>query len=85
MSSELFYWNNKKGQEVDIVFDLFGKRVPIEVMYWKDIKSADLSGLYSFKEEYDTEINLVVTQDTLSLDDGIIKVPLWVFLFNGVF
>lgn len=80
LDSEIFYWNNKKGQEVDIVIDLYGKTVPIEVKYRNQISKSDLSGIYDFKKEHESKINLVITKNTLSLNDEILEVPLWVFL-----
>jgi predicted AAA+ superfamily ATPase len=80
IDSEIFYWNNKKGQEVDIVFEIFGKSIPVEVKYRNQISKADLSGIDKFKDEYGSKVNLVVTKDKLSLDDDLLKVPLWLFL-----
>jgi len=47
---------------------------------WTETSGGDILGLYSFKEEYDTKINIAVTKDSLALDGEIIKIPLWLFL-----
>ena len=78
--SDIFYWNNKKGQEVDIIVELLGKPIPIEVKYRREIKKSDLSGMHEFIEQYETPFNLVITQHTLSLKDDYINIPLWLFL-----
>jgi predicted AAA+ superfamily ATPase len=78
---ELFYWNDKKDNEVDIIFEIQNKLIPIEVKYQNTISNSDLKGIKAFLSQYKTSsFGLLVTKDLLDLKDGIIFVPLWMFL-----
>lgn len=77
---DIFYWNNNRGEEVDIVLEFMGKPVPVEVKYRNTIRSKDLAGLHSFKEEHNSKINIVVTKNDFKLEEEILQIPLWLFL-----
>ena len=79
-SSDLFYWRDKKGREVDIVVELLGKPVPIEVKYKNDISDDDIKGLNAFLSKYSKTFGVVVTKDRLELRKKMIYIPLWLFL-----
>jgi len=78
--SPLFYWNNRKGEEVDMVFEYRRKPVPIEVKYRKDTSDAYLKGIRSFMAEKKTPFGVVVTKNTIDLKDNVVHIPLWLFL-----
>lgn len=80
-TSVINYWNDNRGHEVDIIMEIFRKPIPIEVKYREDIKKSELTGLYGFMEKYETPVNLVVTKNILKMDEKILYVPLWIYLF----
>lgn len=60
--------------------ELYTKTVPIEVKYREDVRKRDLTGIYGFRERYQTSVNLVVTKNTMKMEDDILYVPLWLYL-----
>ena len=77
----LYYWKDPRGHEVDIVMELFNKPIPIEVKYREDVTKSDLTGLLKFIESYESPINIVVTKNAFKIEDDILYVPLWLYLF----
>ncbi len=80
VDSSIYYWYDRNGHEVDIILDIFGKPVPIEVKYRTSISTSELKGIKNFIKKYNSEVNIVVTRDTLEQDELTIRVPLWLFL-----
>jgi hypothetical protein len=78
---KIFYWMDKARNEVDIVFTLNGKIIPIEVKYANDIIKKDLKGLIKFCETFKTQ-GIVITKDLLKKEDNIIYIPAWLFLLT---
>jgi len=78
---KIFYWMDKARNEVDIVFTLNGKIIPIEVKYTNDIIKKDLKGLIKFCETFKTQ-GIVITKDLLKKDENIIYIPAWLFLLT---
>lgn len=76
---KIFYWMDKNRHEVDIVVQMDGAVIPIEVKYANRIDDSDLKGLASFCRRYGTK-GLVITKDTLKEENGIIYIPAWLFL-----
>ena len=79
-TSSINYWNDDRGHEVDIVMDLYNKPIPIEVKYREAVRKKDLTGIYRFKERYQSPINIVVTKKTIKMEEDILYVPLWLYL-----
>lgn len=79
IGSEVYYWRNRRGQEVDIVVEIGGKPLPIEVKYRADPRQ-HLEGIRSFIEEKHAPFGLVVTKDLLELSPPFVFVPLADFL-----
>jgi hypothetical protein len=75
---KIFYWMDKARNEVDIVFTLNGKIIPIEVKYVNDIIKKDLKGLIKFCETFKTQ-GIVITKDLLKKEENIIYIPAWLF------
>ncbi len=57
---KIFYWMDKARNEVDIVFTLNGKIIPIEVKYVNEIVKKDFKGLIKFCETFKTQ-GIVIT------------------------
>lgn len=76
---KIFYWLDKNRHEVDIVVQMDGTIIPIEVKYANRMDDSDLKGLTSFCRRYGTK-GLVITKDTLKEENGIIYIPAWLFL-----
>ncbi len=76
-----YYWTGRRGSEVDVVVDLLGKAVPFEVKFRRSIRRADTKGLHDFlKEHPKSPFGVLLTKDTLRMEDGVVMVPLWLFL-----
>jgi uncharacterized protein len=73
------YWRNKQGQEVDIVIEVRGRPLPIEVKYRSD-PHRKLEGIRSFIDEKRAPFGLIVTKDLLELSPPLLYLPLSDFL-----
>ena len=76
---KIFYWMDKVKNEVDIVFTLDGKIIPIEVKYTNEIVRKDIKGLIKFCGIFETQ-GIVITKDLLKKEENIIYIPAWIFL-----
>ncbi len=76
----LFYWRDSQGHEVDIIMELLGKPIPIEIKYRNKIDKKDLKGIENFLNQYPGTFGIVITKDLLQLKENILYVPLWLFL-----
>lgn len=78
---ELYYWSNKKDQEVDFVIRAksFGAHLPIEA---KSEKTGDLKGIRDFLEQGKAPFGIVLTKDLLRYDEKekLVFVPTVLFL-----
>jgi predicted AAA+ superfamily ATPase len=80
MEPRLHYWKNSAGEEVDIILEIDRKPIPIEVKYRDKIREGDLRGFYSFLKTKKSPFGIVVTRNVLDLRDGVVLIPLWLFL-----
>jgi hypothetical protein len=71
-----YYWKGKK--EVDIIIEPSALPIPVEVKYRQD--AGDVSGVREFMKEFGSPLGIVVTKDTLKMDDGVLFVPRGLFL-----
>lgn len=74
---ELYFWarDEKNSQaEVDFVFQKNGQTIPIEV---KAGSTGHLKSLHLFKNTYKSKIGIRFSTRPLSLDDGILSIPLY--------
>ena len=79
--STLFYWRNYRGQEVDMVLNVDGRPIPLEVKYQPRITNADRRPVLDFlSEEKKAPFGIIVTRETLGIDGDIVSVPLHLFL-----
>ncbi len=79
MDPQVYYWRDPK-TEVDIVIDIGGKPIPIEVKYQGDITHGNLRGIRSFSEEHHPPFSVMVTRDRFSFTGEVVYIPLWAFL-----
>jgi uncharacterized protein len=79
VGSAVYYWRNRRGQEVDIVVEVGGRPLPIEVKYRSD-PHKKLEGIRSFIDEKGAPFGLVVTKDLLELSPPLLYLPLSDFL-----
>ena len=76
-----YYWRDGRGREVDLVMDLRGKPVPIEVKYRRRVGASDLGGLSGFAGRFGSKVALAITQDESGImGDGAVMIPLWLYL-----
>ena len=78
---ETFYWRNSGGDEVDAVVRIGGRALPVESKYRKRARESDLRGIRRFAEKFGTRVGLVVSDEKMDIsDDGIVTIPLWLYL-----
>ena len=78
MGADIFYWHDV--HEVDLIIDLFQNPLPIEVKYSENVTLSDLKGLRKFNEKFKSNVSLVITKNQLESHNGIIFIPLWIYL-----
>ena len=76
---EIFYWEDDYG-EVDIIIDLPGHTIPIEVKSRSGEKGVDTIKRFINKNDKKSKWGIIVTKDELRLDNNILFMPLWAFL-----
>jgi predicted AAA+ superfamily ATPase len=74
-----YYWRDDRGHEVDVVIDVDGNPLPIEVKFRADPKR-DIGGVHAFLEKFNSEVAIVVTRDLLAVEAKIFYMPLADFL-----
>lgn len=73
------FWR-KDDFEVDFVLDYFGFVIPIEVKFRKNPEKDDFKGIDRFMGKYKVKGAIVVTESLFDYQDGIVSIPLWLFL-----
>lgn len=74
--ADLFYWRNRG--EVDIVLEVGGEAIPIEVTVGK--ASRKLGVMEEFMRKHDSPFGIIITEKELKVGGGVIWIPLWLFL-----
>jgi len=79
-----FFWRNRSGKEVDIVFEKKSHVLPIEVKYKKRINNADLAPLMYFMKSYNLTKGLIITNEnekrTVKKEPCVIEmIPYWMY------
>lgn len=74
---KLYYWRTQIGQEVDLIIEVNGKIIPIEIKAQKNISLKDVSGLATFLQEYKVEKGYVISLDDkpYKIDSNITVIP----------
>lgn len=83
---KMFYWLDKKKNEVDIIVEIQKKIIPIEVKYSNQISKKELKGLLGFMQRFEIKKGIVVTRDLMeerTIDENTVHfIPAWLFLLN---
>lgn len=74
----LSYWKNDK--EIDIILELKKKPIPIEVKYANQINNKTITEVKEFIQNYKCPFGIILTKDTLEIDEKVLLIPLWLFL-----
>ena len=70
--SDLKFWQDKNGNEVDILIDKISEQIPIEAKFKNNLKSEDFIGLNAFLNEYPkTKKKYLVNLSIQKLSKGI--------------
>jgi len=81
---KIFYWLDKKKNEIDIVMSCGSLLIPIEVKYRSSIDVSDLKGILSFCQEFNVTNAYVVTKTLMEEREiegvKVSFIPLWLFL-----
>ncbi|VVB90977.1 AAA domain protein [uncultured archaeon] len=84
ISGDVFYWQDKKKNEVDIVLKHNKTLLPIEVKFRSKVDKKELKGMLSLMEKCKSRNGIVVTKNSLETLDlngnRITLVPAWLFL-----
>ena len=70
-----FFWYSARGKEIDFIYEHEGILMPIEVKYQNRINRSDYFGMRKVFGR-----GIIITQDTIFRDNGIVGIPAWLFL-----
>jgi hypothetical protein len=70
-----FFWYSERGNEIDFIYNHEGTLIPVGVKYQSRINKSDYTGM---KRVFGKGI--LITQDTIFKDEGIVGIPAWLFL-----
>jgi predicted AAA+ superfamily ATPase len=74
------YFRDKQKHEVDIILEINGRTVAIEVKYQNHIYDHDLKNLLYFMDLHDLVFGVVVTKNLFEQRGDILCIPAWMFL-----
>lgn len=78
-----YYWRDRTGNEVDIVVDMRGRKIPVDVRFRETIDKGDVKALNLFMAENPgCECGILLTKRRLGLEGKVLMVPLWLFLLT---
>ncbi|MDO9517694.1 MAG: ATP-binding protein [Methanosarcinaceae archaeon] len=77
---DISYFTDKQKHEVDIVLDIGGKVVPLEVKYQNNIYNHDFKNLHYFMDAQDLGFGVIVTKNLFEMKKDILCIPVWMFL-----
>jgi len=81
---KIFYWLDRKKNEIDIIMSYGSELIPVEVKYRSSIDDSDLKGILSFCQHFGVKNAYVVTKSLMverEIDGVMVSfVPLWLFL-----
>ena len=80
-SDYVFYWRNKKDQEVDFTVQIEDKFLPLEVKFKDKIKRDDTRGVCSFvKDSKSHSFGIITSKDLLKAEENYSIIPLGLLL-----
>ena len=74
------YFRDKQKHEVDIILEINGRTVPIEVKFQNHIYNHDLKNLLYFMDVHNLIFGVVVTKNLFEQRGDILCIPAWMFL-----
>ncbi|HJH30145.1 MAG TPA: ATP-binding protein [Methanosarcinaceae archaeon] len=77
---DISYFTDKQKHEVDIVLNIGGKIVPLEVKYQNNIYDHDFKNLRYFMNAQDLGFGVIVTKNLFEMKRDILCIPAWIFL-----
>jgi len=78
-----YYWRDRTGNEVDVVVDMRGRRIPFDVRFRETIDKADLKALNLFMTENPgCKCGILLTKRRLGIEGKVLMIPLWLFLLT---
>ena len=80
----MYYWRNSTGDGVDAVVRIGGNVLPVVSKHRARTRESDLGGIRRFAGRFGSRVGLVVSDAGPGVsDDGIVTVPLWLYLLMG--
>ena len=83
---EIFYWQDAKKNEVDIVVNK-SDPLPVEVKYCSEAAAEDARNVLLFMEEFKIKKGVVVTKNTFEKQKingkEVVFIPAWLFLLTN--
>jgi predicted AAA+ superfamily ATPase len=79
-SNNVWYSRAFADKEVDFVMKMYEKYLPIEVKYQNSVTKSDLYNIRRFINGGKTCGGIVITKNTLHVDENIILIPCYLFL-----
>ena len=76
---EIFYWQDKKGNEVDVVFEIEVTPVCVEVKFGMSAQRKK-GGFDRFLRKFPSSIGILITEGKYALSERSVEFPLWLFL-----
>jgi hypothetical protein len=80
VENSLFYWKGAEGKEVDFVFRIRDRFLPVEIKYQSSISTGDIQGLISFRNLCPSFKGLLLTKDKFDDSMSVLAVPVSNFL-----
>ncbi len=77
---DISYFTDNKKHEVDIVLDIGGKVVPLEVKYQNNIYDHDFKNLRYFMDVQGLDFGVIITKNLFEMKRDILCIPAWMFL-----
>ncbi|MDR0373623.1 MAG: ATP-binding protein [Nitrososphaerota archaeon] len=79
--NSVMYWRGKKGREVDFILkQSSSKPIAVELKYQSRITSRDFYGVIDFKKIVNSPNALILSKETLEVQNNVAIVPIWLFL-----
>ena len=72
--NELYYWTSGNTAEVDFIWQLKDKVIPIEVKSGENLGSRSL---VVYREKYNPEISVKTSMKNVEIQEGLINIPLY--------
>ena len=81
--SDKFFWRTKEKEEIDVILEIKGKPLPVEIKYRNKITKKDFGGLLKFCDKFKCKKGLIITKDMYKQENiegkEILFIPAWLF------